>query len=129
MNTNGAKPAITDLPLDLFGDVDETVLEVEPVEEAPTEPEPFCWSCGSMLTPGLATCAWCGVQNGVIPVNSSTRSATPEPEQPDGTYSGRVAFAFLYIALDIVGQIVRFLARVEDTVIGWTISGPDHRRR
>lgn len=129
METNGAKPSITDLPLDLFGDVDESAVEDTLVEQPPAEPEPFCWSCGTMLTPGLATCAWCGAQNAVIPIITSTRPEIPEPDNSDSSYPGRVAFAFLYIALDIVGQIVRVIGRIEDAVIDWTISGPDQRRR
>jgi hypothetical protein len=129
MNTNGAKPTITDLPLDLFGDVEETAVLEESDEQPQAEPNPFCSSCGSMLTPGLATCVWCGSQNAVVPIVTSKRPVLPEPDEPEGSYPDRVAFAFLYIALDIVGQIVRFISRVEDTVIGWTISGPDQRKR
>lgn len=130
MNTNGEKPAITDLPLDLFGEVAEPANEDQPAEEAQAEPEPFCWSCGSMLTPGLATCAWCGAQNAVIPIDTSlSRPVLHEAAEPEDSYTGRVAFAFLYVALDIVGQIVRFIGKIEDTIIGWTISGPDQRRR
>jgi hypothetical protein len=105
MNTGDARQSISDLPLDLFGDVDMPVPAVATVRE----PDIFCWRCQAMLTEGLATCPQCGAQNELIPIVTSSPPSFEHDEADSDTYVGRVAFAFTYMLRDIGRSTARTL--------------------
>jgi len=126
MNTGNARQSISDLPLDLFGDVDAPVPAVATVRE----PDIFCWRCQAMLTEGLATCPQCGAQNELIPIVTSSPPTFESADEVDsGTYAGRVAFAFTYMLGDIVRSTVRTLETTWHQILDRLTHGRHSRNR
>lgn len=107
MDMRDARPAIGDLPLDLFGEAQESE------SPAPRDPNVGCHRCGFPLTEGLSTCSACGAQNELIPIITSTPpalniSADEDPSLPS-SYAGRVARAFGIVFGEILLDIGRIV--------------------
>lgn len=132
METRDVRPAISDLPLDLFGEVDTPALEPEPVLPEESHPDTHCWVCGSRLTEGLSTCVHCGAQNELTPVlTSSPASGWPEDAAPQrsGSYASRLVFAFMYMTRDIIQGTIRFLGMALHDFLDWSVFGHRSRNR